>query len=468
MNYFFFFWYGLLFSSSYFVYLCITTMDRFQLSKLFQTNHIFERFWILPFYLISEIIYFTINKIGERDDEKILLKYTEEVKKKSLENTCCVIPCHLPEQDIKDNLLALKHVFDYIFVADNDTNPEKNYEFESFCELNGIYYLHYSIPNKTNAIFQTVCHIKKKFNFMKKIVLLDDDTVVRPDFFIRDDFLEEPTIAGYTCTIGINKNKNKFFLLEHLVDFEYRTISYRNRSRNIHTLKFLHGIICVYKIDSLLHIFQWNICQPGGLPFGEDAFGGLVARNIGYQLKQDHLNIVYTYCPKQFFNFQFFKTSGNREQGYGASSLYKQRVLRWYLSWPRRVLNEFALLFFYDTGNWIGNILYRFDFIWYIWILSVSSWWIGILIEMTLSFENFTNFSYIHFIFYILNIVTSFLRRLSMSKTEQENISWFVPLLFPFFLLMLMFFYSLSFVYSILYYIPCKRVNYKKCFKNVR
>lgn len=468
MNYLFlFFWYGLLSSSIYLIYTILTTMDKLSLSMVFETNHVFERVWILPFYVFSEIIYFIINKTGEKDDGKILEMYTPELKRKSLENTCCVIPCHKPEQNIKDNLVSLKKIFQFIFVADNDSNSEKNQEFEKFCEDNHIYYFHYDIPNKTNAIFQTVRHIKTKFDFITKIVLLDDDTVVCNDFFIREDFLKDSTTAGYTCTIGINKNKEEFHMMEHLVDFEYRTISYRNRSRNLHTLKFLHGIICVYKIDALLNIFQWNACQPGGLPFGEDAFGGLVARNIGYRLKQDHLNVVYTYCPTQLFPWNCWN-SLNREQGYGASSLYKQRVLRWYLSWPRRVFNEFALLFFYDTGNCIGNVLYRFDFIWYIWILSVSSWWIGILIEMCLSLENFTNFSYLHVFFYILNIVTSYLRRLCMSKTEKENIAWFVPFIFPFFLLILMFFYSLSFVISIFYYIPFKRINYKKCYENVK
>tara|TARA_B100001027_G_scaffold216805_1_gene194438 strand:- start:72 stop:1463 length:1392 start_codon:yes stop_codon:yes gene_type:complete len=463
MNYFFIFWYGLLSSFSFMIFKIVLELDSFKLSNLFETNHFFEKVWILPFYIVSEIIYFTINKIGELQDEKILLSYTDDVKKKSLENTCCVIPCHHVEDDIKKNLVKIRKKFEYVFVADNDANTEKNHELEAFCEDHGIIYFHYSIPNKTNAIFQTVKNIKNNYINIQKVVLLDDDTIVRDDFFIREDFLAEPTTAGYTCTIGIDKSKTNFFMLEHLVDFEYRTISYRNRSRNIHTLKFLHGIICVYKIDSLLNIFQWNVCQPGGLPFGEDAFGGLVARNIGYKLQQDHLNIVYTYCPQKFFNW-----SNNRQQGYGAASLFKQRVLRWYLSWPRRVLNEFALLFFYDTGNCIGNILYRFDFIWYIWILSVSSWWIGILIEMTLSFNNFKNFSYLHLVFYVLNIVTSFLRRLSMSPTERENISWFVPFVFPFFLLILMFFYSISFLISLFYYIPFKRVDYKKCYENVR
>lgn len=460
MNYFAALWFSMLFGIGYLIFYLYTQVETLQLSTFFETNHWVEKVWIFPFYILSELCYFVLNKYGESKDSKLI--YTDEMRELSLENVAVIIPCHNAMEEIKRNCTLMKKKFKYIFIADNDSQPHGNVAFEEFCAANDLYYVHHSIPNKTNAILQTARYVKKTFPFLDKVVLLDDDTIIHDSFFIRDDLLKNPTTAGYTCTIGINKSST-FSILEHWIDFEYRTISYRNRSRNFHSLKFLHGIICVYRMDALLSIYPWNVCNEYGLPFGEDAFGGLQARNMGYVMKQDHQNTVYTFCPRLLINLQSV-----RHQGYGASSLWKQRVNRWYLSWPRRLFNEFGLLFFYDTGSWMGNVLYRLDFIWYIWILSIASWWIGILIEMSISYNNFIKFSYLHLFFYGMNIITSYLRLGSMAKGEREKIAWFVPLTFPFFLLILMFFYSFSFLLSIFYYIPFYRIDYKKTYRHVQ
>ena len=462
MNYFAALWYFFLFGSGYLIYLIYVNSEYgTKISSLIETQEWFEKIWILPFYIFSEFTYYVLNQWGLYKDRKILEKYNEEEKTFAFENVAVIIPCHNAMEEIQKNREMLCSKFRYIFIADNGDGENENEEFREFCNEHGMYYYYYPIANKTNAILQTALRIKYRYSFLHTIVLLDDDTMIEKDFFIRTDILDQPTTAGYTCCIGINKS-DKFNLWEHWIDFEYRTISYRNRSRNLHTLKFLHGIICIYKIDALIELFKWSVCNPGGLPFGEDAFAGIQARNVGYILKQDHLNVVYTYCPKSLFNF-----FAGRVQGYGASSLFKQRALRWYLSWPRRIFNEFGLLFYFDTGNWLGNIIYRFDFLWYLWIIMIACWWIGILIEMSFSFSSFTNFCYIHFGFYFINALTSYIRIKTMSKKESANINWSVPFTFPIFLLVIMFLYSSSFLISIFYYIPFYRIDYKKCYKNL-
>lgn len=459
MNYFPLLWYPCL---GVFFYLLWN--DSLKIGQFITTGKWFQHFWIFPFYIFSEICYFVLNYIGGKQDKLFLKNLSESAKIISLENTAVIIPCHKGYDEIKKNRLQLQMKFkDNIFIADNNNNEGRNIEFEEFCFEYGLNYCYYPIPNKTNAILQTSIYIKKRYPFIQKIVLLDDDTVIHNDFFIRDDLLKDPVTAGYTCCIGIHNIKEKN-ILSKWVDFEYRTISYRNRTRNFHTLKFLHGIICVYKIDSLIHIFRWNPCNYGGLPFGEDAFAGLKAREIGYKLKQDHLNTVYTYCPNRFFHFQT-----NREQGYGASSLFKQRVLRWYLSWPRRLFNEFALLFYYDCGSWIGNFLYRIDFLWYIWILGNASWWIFSIFYIDFfKLNSFLWFIYLHIGFIIMNGGMSFLRTLFMSEKEKEHIEWYIPLTYPIFMFLLLFFYSFSFLLSMFYYIPFFRIDFQTTYENVQ
>jgi hypothetical protein len=461
MNYFPFIWYSLIILVSYSISFFYEDIDSF--GKYFLESNWFEHFWILPFYLFFEILLIILNLIERNKDLKIYNTLTDIDKFYSLKNTAVIIPCHKGYDEIKRNRAALQLLFKNIFIADNNNNEGENDDFKNFCFENELYYRYYPEPNKTNAILKTAEYIKDNYSDIYKIVLLDDDTVVSSNFFIRDDLLNDPVTAGYTCCIGINDIKNKN-LLEKWIDFEYRTISYRNRAKNFHSLKFLHGIVCVYKIDSLLNIFRWNPCNVGGLPFGEDAYAGLKAREIGYKLKQDNLNTVYTFCPDKLFNFSFKK----REQGYGASSVFKQRVLRWYMSWSRRIFNEFALLFYYDCGSWFGNFLYRVDFVWYIWILGNASWWILTIFRTSIySYDSVLWFLYLHVAFIVLNSLTSFIRRFFMSKNESEHVKWYVPLTYPFFMLILLFFYSFAFVLSILYYIPFFRIDYKKCYKNV-
>ena len=286
--------------------------------------------WNLPFYMLYEIIFFSLIIFDNNKQKKNKIQ-----REQNFSNLAVIIPVHKPSDEFYDTLCHNFRIFENnIWVAENDNNLQRNYDLQQYCQSYGIHYRHYPIANKANSILETVREIKQKHSHIENILLLDDDTLLQNNFFIRKDLLEDSTVAGYCCSIGINKS-DKFNIWEHLIDFEYRTISIRNRSRNYSTLKFLHGIICVYKIDSLLDIYKWNCCLPGGLPFGEDAFAGLQARMIGYKMKHDSQNTVLTYCPNKLFNI-----GAQRTQGYGASSIFKQRVLRWYLSWPRRFFHE--------------------------------------------------------------------------------------------------------------------------------
>ena len=455
-------WYLLLSGFAFELYQVFTAADSFRLSDIMSSKYYVNYFWILIVYIFSELCFISLCKYQERKEKS--LYFSEEDKKNSLHNLAIVIPVHnTPVEDIKKNILHLNQIFSpgSIHIAENDGNATKNVELSDICDLYHAYYHHYSIGNKANAILRTAQYIRNYRPEVKYVVLLDDDTIIEPNFFVRKDILNEPTVAGYTCVIGIERKQKEFRnWIEECIDLEYRTISYRNRSRNLHTLKFLHGIICVYKIEPLLDIYKWNVCNVGGLPFGEDAFAGLKARAIGYKLKQDHLNKVRTFCPTNLYP----SIKMSREQGYGASNVFKQRARRWYISWTRRLLEEIALLLSYDTGTWLGNFLYRVDFIWYIYITTVSSIWVLILFATFFDLKNFIAFIIVHFGFYIINVLNNYWRIMNMSKEEKDGIHWSTPLLFYWFNINLLFMYTFAFLYSIFYYIPFVRVDYKKLY----
>jgi hypothetical protein len=453
--YFCYFWYVTI---GYLVYLYIINYQNLEINIIY--DFYFKYFWNLPFYFLSEILYWVLIYIDNRK-KKELTDYQKENSKKYVN---VVIAAHNAEETLKSNLSNITSKFsDYkVWVADNDSYLEENTSLKSFCEENSANYVHYNIPNKTNAIFETVKKIKSEDPSVKYIMLLDDDTILCDNFYIREDLLNEPAVAGYCCCIGINKDK-KFNIFEHWVDFEYRTLSFRNRAKNLYTQRFLNGIVCVYKIDALIDIFKWNYCLPGGLPFGEDAYAGLQARMIGYKLKQDNLNYVLSYCPKKLFNF-----SAQRSQGYGASSLFKQRALRWYLSWSRRMLNEVGLFLSYDTGSWVGNILYRIDSIWYVYLLLVSIHWINIVFRTFYIKNTIDLFLILHGLLFGITTTLGYIRNyVIMNKIESKDVRWFVPLTYPIFLVITLYLYCAGFIISLLYFIPFYRINYNKIFKNI-
>lgn len=455
-------WYTLLLGSSFGLYHFFSQENEFHFGSILSQKYYANYFWIFIIYIFSEFCFIMLSKYDERKEKSI--EISDEEKENSLRNVSVIIPVHnTPFEEIEKNILHLKNIFSSgtIHIAENDGNENKNVELYTLCQLHGAFYHHFTFGNKSNAILKTAQYIRCYMPEVNYVVLLDDDTIIEPNFFIRKDILDDPTVAGYTCVIGVErKNKEKPNWIEECIDLEYRTISYRNRSRNLHTLKFLHGIICVYKIEPLLEIYKWNICNIGGLPFGEDAFAGLKARFIGYKLKQDHLNKVRTFCPINLYP----SLNMSREQGYGASNVFKQRAKRWYISWTRRLFDEIALLLCYDTGTWLGNFLYRVDFIWYIYITIISSIWMLIFFSTFFNLKNFVTFVIVHVGFYIINILNTYWRIVNMSNREKEGIRWTTPFLFYWFNINLLFMYTFAFLYSIFYYIPFVRVDYKKLY----
>lgn len=453
--YFAFIWYALI---AFFSFVYIMNIDKMDLTFMdFIDSKYFRMFWNFPLYIFMEILFLSLIFYDNRVEKEIT------TNSDTIDDIHVIIPAHKANETIKGNIGHLVDLFHYnIWIAENDGKPEENEFLKELCQKYQIHYVHYDIANKTNALYLTAKIIREKYPTCKNIILLDDDTVLPSNFFVRHDLLKEETTAGYCCCIGIKKNE-KFNLIEHWVDWEYRTISFRNRARNYQTLKFLHGIICVYRLDAFLEIFRFNPCLPHGLPFGEDAFAGVSTRMLGYQMKQDNLNTVLTYCPNQLFSFW----KGGREQGYGASSLFKQRALRWYLSWPRRLFHEISLFISYDTGTWFGNILYRVDCLWYVFILYVSIIWMHFFQKIIFGDFSFSSFSYVRIGFMIVSILSCYLRFFIMNEQEKKNVNPWVLFTFPFFLLFILFLYGVSFLLSIFYYIPFKRIDYQKCFGRI-
>jgi hypothetical protein len=376
----------------------------------------------------------------------------------TVSETICIIPCHKAGDALEPVLARVTKIFSpaMVWVADNANLPNPPDNTEMLAQKYGCSYVYFPLGNKTNAVYETAKIAFARDSTLKYIVLVDDDTILPETFTVRADmFANDAWLAGYCPHIGINK-RSPWNLWEDVIDYEYKSISWRNIVKGYYySMRFLHGVCAVYRLDRMLAIFEDNPCLPGGLPFGEDAFAGVSARLNGWKLSQDETNIVYTFCPRNAF-------WGDRSQGFGASSLYRQRALRWYLGWPRRHMEELGMLFFYDAGSFLGNVLYRIDFFWYTLMCLLPSLWpvfvAGVVYQWRV--EAVIIWVILHAAFYLSSVVTAYIRNCVMQ--EELKVSFSTILLTPLLSALTSLFYGISFILAIFWYVPFVRDNRKR------
>lgn len=219
----------------------------------------------------------------------------------------------------------------------------------------------------------------------------------------------------------------RFFI--QAIDFEYRAISHAFGARaTCSTLPFCHGICAVYKLDLMIEMYSKNWSLPGGLPFGEDGYAGIDYRMAGYNLLQDNANVVLTYCPRRFFPPVF---SRGRVQGYGASSLWKQRACRWFLSWPRQLPAEFWLFLTYRAGTWYGNVQYRIYAIWWFFLNCVSVAWVPYMFFVWLKHESWFLVLLLKGMLTVTGILVSVIRIIAFPSKLRRGTHFLSPLCSP-------------------------------------
>lgn len=430
-------------------YPCVTGIG-YLLYKYYVFHHAYLSLWdknIMNIYGVCTI--YVTHEILVRI--KKCFKSDEKVESTKNEDVSCIIACHKAGRTIENILPNLVKVFEdiNIYIADNGKEPDQ--ETKRVCYEYGVNYRYYDVPNKTNALIQTAVYIDET-NPTKYVVLIDDDTILDETFVLRKDLLEQALVAGYCCNITIHNPKNFW---EKVIDFEYRSISYTNSLKPC--IPFVHGIICVYHLRRMITIYSKLPTLEGGLPFGEDSFAGIDFRMAGYKLLHDDQNTVQTYCPRQLFSCR------GRSQGFGASSIFKQRALRWYLSWLRRVPHELALMLCYDTGTWIGNIGYRFGMVWYFFIMVVASSWVLFAVHVFIT-KTWVQFGILHGVLFGVNALTAYIRYSGFNEHLRKGVPWYTPCFVPFMNIVVCLLMTISFFMAILYYIPLVRIDYKKSY----
>eukprot|EP00475_Leptophrys_vorax_P001349 TRINITY_DN10717_c0_g2_i1.p1 TRINITY_DN10717_c0_g2~~TRINITY_DN10717_c0_g2_i1.p1 ORF type:complete len:514 (-),score=97.50 TRINITY_DN10717_c0_g2_i1:297-1838(-) len=365
--------------------------------------------------------------------------------------TVCIIPCHKAASGISPVLERVSKIFlpQNVWIADNANLLAAPDNLREIAESFGVRYVYYPVGNKTNAMSETLKLAKQVNPDIEYVMFVDDDTVLEESFFVRADlFLRNDNMAGYCPAIAVQKSP-PWNMWEEAVDMEYRMASFHNSvTSHYHSCRFLHGIACVYRVDRALVIYTMNACNDWGLPYGEDGLAGLQARGYNWSLGHDELNKVHTFCPRTLF------FSSGREQGFGAASLFKQRCLRWLTSWPRRLVRELMIFLSYDAGSLIGNITQRIEIIHYFFLCIVMTIWPYFILKIILLGSNnaWAMWGWLHFFLLVAATFTGVCRNLGMPK--HLRVGWRAVVLFPVLGSISSYFYGISFLVCLFYFIP--------------
>lgn len=156
------------------------------------------------------------------------------------------------------------------------------------------------------------------------------------------------------------------------VDFEFKLFSTtRALADHWSTIWFCHGIVGLWRRER----FERAMADHPFLPFGEDNWLGMLNLLHNCRMGMEYRSFVRTFAPPTLLppppcvgHLGFHE----RLQGYGASSVWKQRAHRWYVNAPRRTAWRLLLLLLYDCGEWWRNAGFRLAsllHLWHIWFV---------------------------------------------------------------------------------------------------
>lgn len=262
-----------------------------------------------------------------------------------------VIPCHKSADEIGAVLRGCLQYFrpDHIIVVDNANSKAPPDDTENVVRevSSKIRYLYIPQGFKTRALFHGTKLLPET---VKYVLHLDDDTLLSESMVFDKAHFDDPKVSGVTFGIRMAGTS----LTSRCVDWEFILFSVRRTFRAmLATAFFCHGIVGLWRRDRWTRLLETH----AAMPYGEDAWIGCDALSSNLRIAGELRCWVSTYAPSRLTPFDC--RSKQRQQGYGASSIWKQRALRWYTNAPRRLLIRFAQFLHYDAGAISKNFFFR-------------------------------------------------------------------------------------------------------------
>ena len=262
-----------------------------------------------------------------------------------------VIPCHLSEAEIGETVRSIiAHVPPRnVVVVDNGVSPtplDQTMEVVRAVHAD-VSYVYVPRPLKTLAIWTGLQRLPAEVEFVMHV---DDDTVLSDGMVLDESWFADPRVSEVAFPIYTRRVN----LLTSCVGLFFKTNAHHGYFHNVTsgTSLWAAGIIGLVRREVLTGVLADHVY----LPFGEDAFHGLLQLMNGYRIKRELRTHVTTYAPPVLTTLC---ATSERQQGYGASSLFKQRARRWTVTKLRRMLWTGSLLLCYNGGSVWHNVWFR-------------------------------------------------------------------------------------------------------------
>ena len=295
-----------------------------------------------------------------------------------------IVPCHKSEAEIKKGLqsLLIKGILpEHIYVMDNADSPVPPDDTKRVvrCIHPGIKYIFIPKGLKTFALWKATNDFPST---VKYILHLDDDTVLADSIRFNEATFDDPTVSSISYNIrvrdlsGRSSADSAASWLHRCIDFEF---SLKNSWRVFQTKYegtgwWAHGICGLWRREAFYETLRSHPFRP----FGEDTWLGAINSFRGYRMVHECHGNVFTHAPSTLCSFS------SRIQGYGATSLWKQRAKRWYVTnfslLHIRLLQFFTRLPKHSPVSRLQEIVYRSELLlqplWHfmhlLWVPSIT------------------------------------------------------------------------------------------------
>ncbi|KAE8167521.1 glycosyltransferase like family 2-domain-containing protein [Aspergillus tamarii] len=254
-------------------------------------------------------------------------------------NTALLIPCYRAGLIIGRTLEAALKIFpaSQIYVIANGDSPTPIDDTEEVCRVHGVNHIWCPVGSKIVAIF-IGCHAVKSF---RHVLLIDDDCILPPHFPVAVSRLNQQVrCIGYTIkSVGSNSRLGSY--CQQAQDLEYKLAGLqRSFAGRIGSATFPHGAISLWERAFLKETLQHH----PGFSISEDWFMGNSCRRLGGRIQMCSAVFVETTTPAALF----FVDRGSRRGGFGETTVFKQRFLRWNFF----VANGIWYNLVYLVGSW--------------------------------------------------------------------------------------------------------------------
>mmetsp|Transcript_10388 Transcript_10388/g.18645 ORF Transcript_10388/g.18645 Transcript_10388/m.18645 type:complete len:580 (+) Transcript_10388:137-1876(+) len=270
-----------------------------------------------------------------------------------LKNIAVVVPCHKCAGEVASCLHSLLQYFQpqQILLVDNcssETPPDKLKSVA--CAISPqIQYIFVPFGCQALAV-QVGTRVMKNYKY---VLLIDDDTEL-PENMLFDEslFANDDKMAGVAWSRDVIQHN----ILTRAVNFQLkcddaliqRGLTYALGS----TAPFLPGMCALYRREYLETIME----EHPYTHYGFDFYIGSIAIKHGFRMAFDSRSCIRTFSPPVMFGMC---SSYDRTQGFAASSLFKQRAMRWCCTGTRNFPFIIRNIFTFRAGDCVSGICFR-------------------------------------------------------------------------------------------------------------